>query len=253
MCRCALGNTTNFQNNLAALPPQLCPQCWSDITFLTAASCITCALPFEISPAFKADHSISGNSSEFFQDKFQCAKCIQSPPPYTSTTSALLYDDNSKDLILRFKHGDATHLSPLFAHWMQKADQRLSAPKIPQADMIIPVPLHWMRLVKRNYNQASMLANDLSHLTGIKSYHTLLERPLATQPQGHFSLKERHKNVFGKFAIKSKKQEFIKEKVIILIDDVYTSGATISACTKELLKAGARDVHILTLARVARL
>ena len=143
----------------------------------------------------------------------------------------MLYDDASKRLILSFKHGDRTHLAKTLAGWMHRAATELWE----QTDFIVPVPLHRWRLYKRRYNQAALLTQTLGK---------------STQTQGHMNRKERQANVKGAFKINPRCAEQIKDKNILLIDDVLTTGATLNECCETLLDAGAKSVSALTLARV---
>jgi ComF family protein len=149
---------------------------------------------------------------------------------------------------MRFKHGDATHLAPLFVRWMAQAGQTL----ITESEVLLPVPLHWRRLLKRGYNQAALLAQGLS-----RQYHKvylphLLKRKRYTPSQGTKTVLQRLENVAGAFHIPSFKRKFIEGKKVLLIDDVYTSGATINECVKVLNHARVNGVNVLTLARVVR-
>lgn len=219
----------------------LCGTCWQTMTFLGDACCTSCGLPFDIVP----------ETSQI------CARCLQKPPPFSTACAAVLYDDISKDLILSFKHGDATQLAPVFGNWMFQAVKRKEINQglsiLAKTDFFVPVPLHRLRLMKRGYNQASLLSNSLSRLTGIPTHHNLLIRNHNTQSQGHLSHHDRHENVKNKFTVLTKNQSKIKKKVITLIDDVFTSGATVTACADVLHKAGAQEICVLTLARVAHL
>ena len=246
--------------------PGLCGACWQKITFLTDSACISCALPFEHT-SNEAFESLIQDQSDFepntnlddtsgsgrYESGHYCAECLKTQPPFSKTKAAVLYDQSSKDLILKFKHGDATHLAPIFASWLEQANNRSLHNFFEDTDVFIPVPLHWTRLLKRKFNQASLLSNALSKRTGIPTDHHFLKRVRRTKSQGHLSPEDRIKNVRGKFSINPKKTKDFKEKVITLIDDVYTSGATVTACAQELKKAGVKDVYVLTLARVARL
>lgn len=246
MCRNQLGAIEDSgHEEKPSFEGALCISCWSDVTFLTTAKCPKCAHPYDI--------DFSENTLDVSNQDLTCGKCLKDPPLFQSTTSAVLYDDHSKEMILKFKHGDATYFAPLFASWIINIDQLSTSPILKKSDLIVPVPLHWTRLFKRQYNQASLLANALSKQSSLPVENTLLKRTKATQSQGHLSPEERTKNVSGKFAIQDKNKSFVKEKVITLVDDVYTSGATVRACAKELLRAGAKDVHVLTLARVGKL
>lgn len=160
----------------------------------------------------------------------------------------MLYDDGSKPLILSFKHSDRTHAAKALAAWMA----RPAAEFMESIDYIIPVPLHRWRLFKRRYNQAALLAQELHQLTGKSLLSDGLIRTKPTPIQGHRNRKERHENVRGAFSINPRYGENLKGKTILLIDDVLTTGATVSECSKVLLKAGAAGAHVLTLARVRK-
>lgn len=179
----------------------------------------------------------------------KCAACIAKPPPFAESRAALAYDDASRDLILGFKHADRLETVPLFARWMAQAGREAFA----CADMLVPVPLHWRRLLARRYNQAALLANALGTLTQLPVDTTTLQRSKATPSQGEMpSARARAKNVVRAFALAEKRKARILGKRVVLVDDVLTTGATVGACTKALLKAGAASVSVVTLARVLR-
>lgn len=119
-----------------------------------------------------------------------------------------------------------------------------------EADFIVPVPLHFWRLVSRRYNQAALIAQSLAKETDKPVISNLLRRTRATPSQGH--LKQRFRNVRRAFVLDPKYTEDVKGKTIVLVDDVYTTGATVRECAKVLMKSGAGKVHVLTLARVVR-
>jgi len=176
----------------------------------------------------------------------QCGGCISEPPDFTSARAPILYDDASRRIVLGFKHADRTHPAPALALWMQRAGVEFW----PYTDYIAPVPLHRWRLFKRRYNQAALLANELGRLTQKQVVVDVLLRRRATPIQGHLSRKERHANVKGAFALNVRHRDLIEDKSFVLIDDVLTTGATVNECSRVLLKAGAKCVNILTLARV---
>ncbi len=118
------------------------------------------------------------------------------------------------------------------------------------SDVLIPVPLHWRRLLLRRYNQAALLTNALSDFTGVAKDNHALKRVRATPSQGKRTRAERLQNVRKAFAVSNKGQGRIRGKTCVLVDDVYTTGATIEECSRTLLKAGAGSVRVLTLARV---
>lgn len=219
----------------------ICASCWGELTFLSQAKCDRCGIPFEVID-LKNQENMDGAA-------LTCPPCLKTPPPFQCAVASLLYDDKSKDLILRFKHGDATHMAPAFGKWLFKAGTDLLA----RTNYLVPVPLHWKRLLKRQYNQAALLANALERVCEVPVLLEGLERTAHTPTQGYLTKEERNQNVSGKFVVPSKNAGLVNKKVITIIDDVYTSGATVKACADALQKAGAAEVNVLTLARVAPL
>jgi ComF family protein len=120
------------------------------------------------------------------------------------------------------------------------------------ADLLIPVPLHWARLFHRRYNQAALLANSLSQASELPVEPTLLVRRRRTSSQGGLSGGARRRNVRGAFALRPGGASRLQGRHVVLIDDVLTTGATAEECAKALLAAGAKAVDVLTLARVVR-
>lgn len=208
----------------------LCATCWTTIPFITKPYCACCGLPFEFD----------------IEDGARCAACLRTPPPYQTARSVFVYTAQSRDLILRFKHMDSIHTAPLFASWMVNALENVQDP------LCIPVPLHWTRLFMRTYNQAGLLARSIAKDKGWSYDPSLLVRKRRTSSQGHLSPKERARNIRGAFRVPENKKKAVLNKTILLVDDVFTTGATLSACSTALLKAGAKEVHALTLGRVVR-
>lgn len=206
---------------------------WKGLEFVSAPFCEKCGIPFDF------DVQAEGNI---------CVKCLEKPPAFDTARSALIYNDTSRGMILGFKHGDKIHAAKSFVPWLKRSGQEM----IDQADFIIPVPLHRFRLLRRRYNQAAIMGYELSKETGITHAPLALRRIRATASQGHLKTDERAKNVRKAFALRDGYEEKMKDKNIILIDDVYTTGATVSECTKILKRAGAGRVDVLTLARVVK-
>ena len=151
-------------------------------------------------------------------------------------------------MILGFKHADKTHAVLSFMPWLKTAGQDF----LMDADYLVPVPLHPWRLLRRRYNQAGLMAQRLGVETGIPVLLDALKRNRHTPSQGHLKAGERSKNVLRAFSLNEKYSGSIKKKKIVLIDDVFTTGSTIKECSKILLKGGASDIFILTLARVIK-
>lgn len=206
------------------------PKFWQNLNFIHAPLCKTCGVPFS-----------------YDAPNMDCGACIETPPLYNQNRSALTYDDGSRAIILRFKHGDQTHAVKAFIPWLRYAGNDL----LIKADMIIPVPLHRIRLIKRRYNQADLIAKELArHYPQIAYYSDALLRVKNTQSQGHKKAKDRKQNVSKAFAVNPNCN--LEGKNIVIIDDVYTTGATLNECAKTLYRAGAAEVNCLTLARVVR-
>jgi len=205
----------------------LCATCWNAIHFIDKPYCAKCGAPFD----FPVDEGT------------QCGACLDEPPLYTAARAALVYDEASKPLILRLKHADRLHPVPALAAWMARAGGAFW----PEADVIVPVPLHRWRLLKRRYNQAALLAQGIGRQVDKRVDVDLLVRHRATETQGRRNRKERKANVAGAFALRSGAK--VEGQTIVLIDDVLTSGATADACAKLLFAAGARAVYVVALAR----
>lgn len=214
------------------------PEAWGQLTFISAPLCRCCGFPFPV-----ADTA----ASPVFDD-FLCGDCLETPKPYQSCRSALAYDDASRSLILAFKHGDQTLLAKFLAGLMVRSGADILA----GADVLVPVPLHWRRLVMRRYNQSALLARQMSVLSGVPVDALSLVRTRATASQGHKTARERLENVGKAFAVPSGRIDRVEGKSVVLIDDVLTTGATIGECSKALLEAGARSVDVLTVARVVK-
>jgi ComF family protein len=207
----------------------LCGSCWQAVSFISTPFCYCCGSPFDLES----------------DGVDVCGRCIQHPPIYSMQRSALIYDDHSRSMILGFKHGDRLDASPLFVKWLTGVGRDI----FQQADIITAVPLHWRRLFKRKYNQSAILANAIGKAEDLTAIPDLLKRHRYTETQGHLSRAQRRSNVRGAFKITNRYRETVQGKVVILVDDVITSGATINACSRSLIQAGAREVRALTLAR----
>jgi len=205
-----------------------CPACFAKLSFIRGPVCRFCGEPFE--------YDFGGTET--------CMKCLKKRPAYTAARAAFAYDDVSKAMVLRFKHGDATYYAGLFAKLMSNAVPDW----LNEADVIIPVPVHPLRLLKRKYNQAGLLATKIANYARKKCDNYNLMRIRNTQSQGNFDGKKRHDNVKKAFGIRN--PFTVAGKNVILVDDVYTTGATAEECAKALFAAKAETVNVLTLAKV---
>lgn len=212
----------------AALAGGITAETWRRIQFLDGPVCDGCGAPFE------------------YETGARCAACQARPRAFDAARAACLYDDASRDPILKLKHADRLDLAPLFARWISRAARDL----IDHADAIAPVPLHPSRLLSRRHNQCAEIARPLCALTGLAYLPDALVRRRATETQGGKSGSGRRRNVAGAFEVPARRAPQVAGKRILLIDDVMTTGATAEGCARALKAAGALRVDIAVVARV---
>lgn len=213
------------------------PNSWKELNFIADPMCEKCGIPFDYD-----DEAAPTTCNKI------CSDCMKQPPKYGKARSALIYDDASRNLILGFKHADQTHILPAFIPWLERVGEDMLA----EADIIVPVPLHPLRLLRRRYNQAALIAQYLSKATQIPVCVDALKRTRHTKTQGHLRPKERRNNINNAFQVLDKNKKTISNKKILLIDDVYTTGVTVKECIKVLLSAGASNVDVLAIARAIK-
>ena len=177
-----------------------------------------------------------------------CGNCIAQPPDFDRARAAFIYNKQSRQPILSFKHGGQTHGLPVFTRQLARAGRDL----FEGTDLLVPVPLHPRRLRTRRFNQAALLARSLSRLKNIPLDTASLQRMKATESQGGKTALGRRRNMQGAFAVREGRRDYIQDKAVILIDDVLTTGATAEACVRALKTSGAARVDVLTLARVVK-
>lgn len=209
-------------------PHALCPACWRETHYIAHPLCDRCGAP------------LSGSEDAPF-----CDHCLNRPLAFRRARAAVLYEGVGRDLTLAFKHGDRLDIARPASTWMRRIGRDL----LDEADWVTPVPLHWTRLLKRRFNQSAELARRVARDAGRPYCGDLLRRTRATPSQGGLGRDERRANLEGAFAVR--RPDRVRGARILLVDDVYTSGATLSVCAATLLAAGARQVEALCLARVA--
>ena len=212
------------------MTPGYSVEAWGRIRFVEAPVCDGCGLPFAYDPGVGV----------------RCPACTARPRAFARARAACLYDEASRELVLRLKHADRPDLGRLFAMWLARAAGELLA----DADALVPVPLHRSRLFARRYNQAAEIARPLARLTRVRYLPDTLVRGRATESQGTKSGRGRRLNVRGAFAVPPARRARIEGRRLLLIDDVMTTGATAQACARALLAAGARAVDLAVVARV---
>jgi ComF family protein len=211
-------------------PDSLCARCWSGITFFGPPWCVTCGLPFP--------HPMG--------EDVLCGACARERHNWDRARAVLRYDKNSRRLVLGLKHGDRTHIAPALGRWMQRAGSEI----LTGADLLVPVPLHWTRLFRRRYNQAALLAQAIHSTGGPPVAPDWLVRRRRTPPQGHLGPAARERNVRGAFVVRAGRS--FAGKRVVVVDDVFTTGATVEECARVLRRSGAVSVGVLTLARATR-
>jgi ComF family protein len=211
---------------------QLCPDCFSKASFISAPFCNRCgaALP-----------GVMGR-----QVTPVCESCAIDPPVFRTARAALVYDDLAKRLILPFKYSDR----PEAAGGLARLMLRPGAALLERAELLVPVPAHVSRLRARGYNQAGLLASRLGRLARRPVSVDALARLKHTQALGELGRDARWQALAGAIAVRPNRKTQIIGRSVLLIDDVLTSGATASACSRALLEAGAAAVDVLAIARV---
>ncbi len=211
---------------------QICPVCWPGLDFIARPYCAICGTPF---------------AYDMGKDAI-CGSCSAEAPAFDRGRAALVYNDLAARLIVGFKHTDRTHHAPVFARWLAAA----GADILDAADVLTAVPLHRHRLWRRRFNQSAMMAGALAALTGSIALPDALVRTRPTPSQSGRTRLQRFENVRGAFKPRPSRLAEIAGKRVAVIDDVFTTGATLSTVARCLKQAGAARVDVLTLARVVR-
>ena len=210
----------------------ICPDCLSKIRWIEPPLCTLCGVPFL--------------SREI--ENHPCGACLTRGKYFTMARAVGYYEGPLREAIHRWKYEEKSYLTLFFGEKLAEGFCRYWDPQ--SFDLIIPVPLHSKRLRERGFNQALLLVKELSRRTRIPYSKRLLQKRILTPPQVNLSGGEREKGVRGSFHIQ--RDEEIEGKSILLVDDVYTTGATVNECSKVLLKAGAERVDVLTIAHAIK-
>ena len=208
----------------------VCANCWAKLSFIAPPHCPRLGIPFVYDPG----------------PELLSMEAIANPPAYQRARAAVRYDDVARTLVHALKYQDRTDLAPAMGRWMARAGREL----LEGADALVPVPLHWRRGWSRRYNQSGALARVIERQTGVRLASEALQRVRPTQQQIGLSRSQRATNVQGAFKVSADRKADIQGRRVVLIDDVLTSGATVDACARALLRAKAATVDVLVFARV---
>jgi ComF family protein len=210
----------------------LCPPCWSAIRFIERPFCERLGTPF---------------ATDLGAEGLLSPDAIANPPVYARARAVAHFDDGpARSLVHRLKYGDRLELARTMGAWMARAGDEL----LTEADVLVPVPLHRGRLARRRFNQAALLAAHVSRRTGVPVDAFALSRVKPTPPQVGLTRTQRAANVQGAFRVDAEMRGQIAGKAVVLVDDVLTSGATINAASRAVLRGGAKRVDVLVFARV---
>ena len=202
------------------------PELWAQLRFLGPPQCERCGFPLS--------HEVGPGAV--------CGGCAAEAPAFDRARAALAYDDHARRMVLQLKRGGRRDGLPTFASWMTLAGAEL----LEGADLLVPVPLHWRRLARRGFNQAAWLAQSVSRRTGLRWSPAPLQRVRSGPGQAGLTAAQRERAVQGAF----RATQAVQGRRIVVIDDVFTTGATAEACARALRKAGAAQIDVLTLTRV---
>lgn len=214
---------------ITAEPHRFCLDCWRSLSFLAEPCCACCGIPF----AYPAEAEAL------------CGRCLAQPPAFDRLRAAVAYGEVSRQVALRLKYSGRPGLAETLAHFMLR---HLRPGDV--EPLLVPVPLHRWRIWKRGYNQAALIASALSRRAGLPVGLDLLSRTRATPPLRGLGRRERALAVRGAFEVPPRARDRLAGRPVLLVDDVYTSGATAAACARALKRGGAASVDVLCWARV---
>jgi len=208
----------------------LCAPCWREVHFIRPPLCDVLGIPL---PFDTGGRTVS-------------AAAVAHPPAYDRARAVAHYSGAMRALVHQLKYADRHDARTLAGRWLAEAGREL----LPGVDVIVPVPLSRLRLLRRQFNQAALLAGELSRQTGVPMDPLILTRIRSTRSQVGMTRDQRRRNVAGAFKVAARKRASLEGRGVLLVDDVITTGATVDACARTLKRAGAPRVAVLALALV---
>ena len=210
----------------------LCPSCWDRMGFIERPYCERLGTPF---------------AQDLGAEGLLSPEAIANPPVYARARAVARFDEGpARQLVHRLKYGDKLDLAKPMGAWMARAGAEI----LTEADMLVPVPLHRNRLWTRKFNQSAELAQVVARHCGVPMDAFALARIKPTVPQVGLTRTKRAENVQGAFRVPDEARFRLIDRNVVLVDDVLTSGATINAASRALLRGGAKRVDVLVFARV---
>lgn len=214
-----------------AEPGAVCAACWREMALIERPFCERLGTPF---------------AADYGAGPLLSPDAIANPPVYARARAVARFDGPARRLVHRLKYGDRLELARTMGAWMARAGEEL----LVEADLLVPVPLHARRLAYRQFNQSALLAQAISRMCGVPAEAGLLQRVKATPSQVGLSRTQRGLNLQGAFRVHPEKTTILAGRAVVLVDDVLTSGATVNAASRALLRGGARRVDVIVFARV---
>ncbi len=211
----------------------LCGPCWAEVPFISGPVCQMCGIP------------VLADASD--QDA-KCDACRRIARPWSGGRAALEYRDAGREFALGLKHSDRYDIARAAGSWLAQAARALITPQT----IIVPVPLHPKRLLRRRYNQSALLAQAIAEKVNCRTGLDVLVRTVHTIALENVSAQERFARLQGSMTVHPKRRANVQDAHVLLVDDVMTSGATLAAATDACLQGGARRVDMVVLARVTK-